>query len=406
MELFLILVLVGFVYFMIQKSKKNNQPTYNNVSSEDDINNKSNSDYKVTVTSNYDSETKFIYPKIKLINNEWVLNPNANFQLTLQKCEKEAANEIRSILDNEEIYGRDKIDKLLEIFSVHNVLVKEVEEYKTKYQKQYFDKIEELKNNSTEWKNAYEADKNDLLEEFRETALNTIYERPNVDLKTLFENEPNDRTIDDQLIKDFGFENIQTYLRYSDKPEKIRIFPNDHYARPKFENLEKINLAERGYKLPKEDILLTLTLKQLNSISKHPEKQFSRKQQAVDYILTLPNLEENIGKNVSMREMFRLKKLPEKYNHIILTEISNAWNYTTIIVELLISTYRNTFYFDSNKKEDKDYIKGYKIEYRREDIHCECCKNHSEKTYTESNIPSFPLHIGCQCFIDTIYDFD
>lgn len=407
MEFFLIFLLVIFFIFLIIKSNKN-KAKKTKISRYKNLNQESEKPkFKIEVTTSSSTNGDFKYPSIKKNNCEdWTLNPNASFQLTLQNCNHNIAREVRSLLDDDEIYGNRKVDKLVGLFTKHNIKVKEIEDYKSKYQPIYFSKINELKDSSDEWHNAYEADKVDLMVEFREKALESLYERPNVELIALFEKEPKDITIDDELIEEYGFENLQTYLRHFDKLEKIYIFPKDHYARPKFEELEKLNLAERGYSLPKEEILLTLTLKQLNAIASNPEKEFRRKHQAVEYILTKPNLEELIGNEISLREIFRLKPLPEKYSHINLEEIANVWNYTYVVVELLETTYSNTYDFDRNKKEDSEYMKGYKIEYHREDIHCQCCKEHSKKTYSINNLPHFPLHIGCDCFIDIIYDFD
>lgn len=364
-------------------------------------------DVKVNVSTSFSSDDEFQYPPIKkLSEKEWIVNPNSSFELTIENCNQNIAQEIRELMDDNEIYGYRKVDKLVGLFAKYNIRVKEVESYKAKYKPDYDSKIEELKANSEEWANAYEADRADILEEFREQALQTIYERPNIDLVTLFENEPKDITIDDELIKEYGFENLKTYLKYSDKPDKLRVFPKDHYSRPKFEELEKLGLAERGYKLPKDEILLTLTLKELNSIANHPEKDFKRKQQAVDYIMSKPNVDELIGKNISLREIFRLKPLPDKFSEINLTEISNAWNYTYVVVELFDSTFRNAFNFDLDEMRDSEYIKGYKINYHRDGSDCQCCKNHSEKTYSKNNVPRFPLHIGCNCYLEKIYDFD
>ena len=404
MEYLILLLVIFLIYLFIKSNRRKSHinPNYDSPRSEIEIPN-----IEVKVSTGYNNINDFNYPPIKRFKeNDWVINPSSSFELTLQNINQNVAQEVRSLLGDNELYGYRKVDRLVELFSQNNIIVKEIEDYKDKYKLKYFSKIEELENTSIEWKKSYAADKVDLLEEFREQALEEIYERPNVDLIKLFELEPKDITIDNELIKEYGFENLRTYLKFYDKPDKIRTFPKDHYLRSKFDELEKLNLAERGYNLPQKDILETLTLKELNKIAQHPEKEFKRKRQAIEYILTGPNLNELIGKNISMRELFKLRPLPEKYLHINLSEIANSWSYTYVVVELFENTYRNAYYFDRNKKEDKDYIKGYKINYRRNEIHCNCCKEHSEKTYTKNNLPNYPLHIGCSCFIETIYDFD
>jgi hypothetical protein len=76
-----------------------------------------------------------------------------------------------------------------------------------------------------------------LLEDYRKIAIKGIYEKPNCDLFTLFEKEPKDITVDDDLIKEYGFDNIQTYLRFADNLDKVRVISNDNYNRQRFEKL-------------------------------------------------------------------------------------------------------------------------------------------------------------------------
>ena len=76
------------------------------------------------------------------------------------------------------------------MFAEYNLKVKEVEAYKMKYGKVYFDKLEELKNASAEWKTAGELDKEDLLEDSSEIAIKGTYQQANRDSVLLYEKEP------------------------------------------------------------------------------------------------------------------------------------------------------------------------------------------------------------------------
>lgn len=320
-------------------------------------------------------------------------------------ADKNKAQEVRNLLDNDEIRDYRKDDKLVGIFAAHNLMIKEIEEYKNKYKGQYLSKIEELKNSSSEWNVLGEKDREDLLIEFRQVAIKGIYERANCDLEVLFEFEPKDITLDDDLIKEYGFENIQTYLSYADNLDKIRVIPNDNYSRPRFEKLVELGLAKRGNELSKEEILSTLTLKELNAIANNPDKEYKRKNQAIEYILTLEDLEQKIGKQISLRELFKLNPLPPKYNSLNLHEISTTWSYHAQEVRLLMDTYRNSFYSWRDLK-DKEYVKGYKIEPLDKEDPCPCAKERSLKKYSKNNPPRVPCHVGCNCFLNKEYNFD
>lgn len=277
-----------------------------------------------------------VFPPIKVTDKgDVILNPSAPFELTLQNATFDIAMQIREILDSADF---EKEEKIVELFAKHNLKVKEIEEYKDKYKKVYISKIEDLKKNSKEWESASEMDKEDLLVDFREIALKEIYEKADCDLITLFENEPKDITMDDKLIEEFGFDNILTYMRFADDLDKVRIIPNNNPNRKKFEKLANVGLAIRGKSIPNEQILSTLTLKELNEIiaTQNKDKQFKRKQQAIEYILQIPNIDEALSQKISYREIFKLNPLPPNYSHINIEELSNAWDYIYEVVYLLM----------------------------------------------------------------------
>ena len=337
---------------------------------------------------------------------EFVLNPGAPFELTLLNADEALGNQIRKILADENVYDNKKGHQIVALFAEFNLKVKEVEAYKKKYGKVYFDKLEELKNNSPEWKSAGEKDKEDMLEDFRQIAIKGIYEQTNCDVVSLFEKEPKDITIDDELIKEYGFDRVETYFRFADNLDKIRVLPNDNYNRPRFEKLNEAGLAIRGSSIPIEEILSTLSLKDLNDIAKNPEKEYKRKNQAIEYLLAIPNIEEKIGSKISLRELFKLKPLPDKYASINFKEITDTWSYTNEVVSLLMDTYRNSNY-TKQTLQDKEFVKGYTVtNFEGEEYMCPCAKELINKKYPKSRPPKIPYHIGCNCSLDKEYNFD
>lgn len=248
-------------------------------------------------------------------------------------------------------------------------------------------------------------DKEDLLEEFRKVAVKGIYEQANCDLVSLFEKEPKDITIDDALIKEYGFENIQAYLRFADNLDKVRIVPNENYNRQRFEKLVELGLSIRGSSIPLEEILSILPLKDLNEIANNPEKQYKRKNQAVEFILAIPNIEEKIGSKIALREFFKLQPLPEKFSGINLQEVSKSLIYTYEVVSLLVDTYVNANYVEQTLK-DKKYVKRYEVEsFGNEETMCPCAKELIKKKYSKSSPPKIPYHIGCNCSLLQEYNF-
>lgn len=334
-------------------------------------------------------------------NGNWTLNPNAPFELSLINADGNLAEQIKGLLDGDN-YNYDIQQKLVAIFAEHNIKVKQIEDYKDKYKHQYFAKIDELKNSTTEWNEAGERDKEDMLVDFRHIAINGIYERPNCDLSVLFENEPNDITIDDELIKEYGLDNFRTYLNYANSLEKIRIVPNDSYSRQNFENLAKMGLALRGNDLPLDEVLTTLTLKQLNSIANNSVKEFKRKNQAIEYIINIENIKQTIGEYVSLRELFKLQPLPDKYQEINLKDIASTWNYHNEEIKILIDTYNSS----TSAYRSREFIDSASLFQIVPLNNCPCAYDRSKRTYTKNDLPVVPFHIGCKCFLQVKLDND
>jgi hypothetical protein len=402
MGTFITILIIGIViYLIVNSSNTSRKKQIEQTTKKIDL------PFEIKVTTSYESvKNQEKFNPIKQVDiSSWILNPGAPFELTLMNTNRNQAQEIRDLLDNDEIRDYRKDDKMIGIFAAHNLMIKEIEEYKNKYKKQYLAKIEQLKSSSSEWNVLGEKDRADLLVEFRQEAIKGIYERANCDLEALFELEPNDITLDDDLIKEYGFENIQTYLKYADNLDKIRVIPNDNYLRPRFEKLVELGIAKRGNELSKEEILSTLTLKVLNEIANYPDKEFKRKNQAIEYILTLDDFEQKIGKQVSLREIFKLSPLPQKFDSLDLCAISATWRYHAQEVRLLMDTYRTSFYSWRDLK-DKEYIKGYKIEPLDKEDPCPCAKDLSQKKYSKNNPPRVPCHVGCNCFLHKEYNFD
>ncbi|MCG7281958.1 hypothetical protein MHJ94_11715 [Chryseobacterium taklimakanense] len=342
--------------------------------------------------------------KSNIKGQTFVIDKNAKFKLTLIGADKNLGEEIRRILLNKEIYSEEKKQLITPLFAEYNLSVKEVEDYKEKYGKIYFESIEASKRSSSEWETSGELDRKDLMEDFRKIAVKAIFERASCDLPVLFEKEPTNITIDDELIKRYGYKNLQTYIRFAGNMDKIRVITNDNYNRKKFESLVENGLAIRGSQITLAEILSTLTLKELNNIAGNIEKPFTRKKMAIEYVSSMPGIEEEIGSKISLRELFQLKPLPPEFSHIKISEIADAWNYTYQVVSLLVDTYIfSTFVPDLS---DGKFVTGYEIvNYSKDEDMCPCAKQLISVKYPKSKSPMIPYHIGCNCRIREEFNF-
>jgi len=227
-------------------------------------------------------------PVIEVEPGSWRINPEHHFHLTLYGIKRPVAEQIRKVL-RKSIESFD-YSKLISLIALNNVRCKEIDDYISEYRESYTRKIEELKTGSREWKEAGELDREDLLSGFREEAIETIPVRPDVDLETLFEGEPPDRTLDDRLITSFGLEAMGTYLKYAHKLSKVHVIPASAPRRKRFESLVELGLARRGKDIPTIDVALTLKLKDLRDmVSDLDAPKFSRKADAAEFVAASPD---------------------------------------------------------------------------------------------------------------------
>jgi hypothetical protein len=328
------------------------------------------------------------------ISNNVVINPKGSFILTLYNSPNKILQSVVKILKNKDSW--DKTKELVPLFAEHNIKCKEVEEYIFEYKPIYQKKLEELKNHSEEYNNSSEMDKKDIEQEFKEKIINELEERASCNIETLFYFSHIDITIDDQLIKKYGFDTISKYFRLNYYKDKII----SHWERKDFEDLIKADLVFTSNEIDIEEILKSQTLKILNKISKKEEGHFKRKNKAIEYLQENKNLLDNIGKHISTRKLFKLKALPEEFKNVNPKLISEYWKFLEEYIKLIADTLRNSEQNDEIKREDNSWIKGFRVE-KFEDLNsnfiCQKARAECKKKYSKSNPPKMPFHIGCNC---------
>ncbi len=330
----------------------------------------------------------------------WVINPRSPFPLTIIDASKETASELKRMLDERVngVVGRGDRD-LIEYVAKTNIRCKEVEEYVERYKPNYEARIKELIAASSDWSNASEKDKGDLLTGFQMEAQDSLHVRPYMGVEELFEGRPEDLTVDDALLERYGFDTARFYLRHSDNPSKVHVAPADHRDRSRFDALVEVGLAKRGADIAMDLMLSGLALKDLNAIADGiAEGPFKRKAKAVEAILLLPDVRERVSRHVSFRELFQLVPLPAEFSGIDLKKVAASWRYADYLSELLSHTYTMGAYSirDNDAHRSDDFIRGWRISDANDANTCPYCKEAAKKAYPRGSKPT-PFHLGCRC---------
>jgi len=336
----------------------------------------------------------------------WIINPKSPFPLTLVGTDRESAEKVRSLLDS--LYsdgGREAHNELVGVVARSNLRCKEIEDYCEKYRPKFEGTIESLKRSSSEWIEASELDRMDLLQEFRQEALRSLEMLPcdRVDefpTLPLFEDQPADLTVDDALIDRYGFDLVTFYFRYADKLEKVHVVAADHWARKKFEALVEAGLARRGKSIPMEALLATLRLKDMNEFVIDPAvKRFTRKANAIEYLASQPNTLDKLSKMVSFRELFQLVPFPGEFADLDLDAVAKSWRYSEAVSSIIADTYEgglNSLQQSEFVTDISSDIIGWKLSINEEHAP-PYCRKVAERINKTKAIPKMPAHIGCNC---------
>ena len=328
------------------------------------------------------------YDLPKSTSDHLVINPKSSFPLTLYNAPIEYLKKAELIFNNEEYR---KVADLFPLFAEHNISCLEVDTYIAKYKPIYQSHISKRKNDSKEYQNASSMDRKDLEQEFKEEVIALLYEQAECDLQSLFDYNEINLEVDDELLKEYGFENLSKYMKLENKVGKVIT----SWERKDFEELAQTDLISLIDDIDLDEILITQPLKILNAIAEKEEGHFKRKKAAVDYILK-KGLDQNLGNYIATRRIFKVNPLPEKYTAIDLKEIANSWTYLREYLSLLERTHRDGEQNQDDINRSNSWVHKWIVEpgYNSSCLRAvEECK----KSYSRSNAPKMPFHVGCNC---------
>jgi hypothetical protein len=161
-------------------------------------------------------------------------------------------------------------------------------------------------------------------------------------------------------------------------------------------------LAINEINIPLLDILKNLKLIQLNGIiNGSMSKGFARKDKAIEYLIELPDMREQINKYLPSIHFYKLKELPTDFNLMDSSKIKDTIDYFSEIAELMLHTYimggfAASHHANSRGIKSSNFV-GWQISPVNDGCTCAFCERASRKKYPKNQYPKVPLHIGCRC---------
>lgn len=400
MELFIIVIALILILWAAKARKKDDIP---------ESSAKGNNDVEIVVEVSKEKLSS-IRPKRKGRVKEgkdggWIINPTGSFKLTLLDCPKDIAEEIRGSLDENEYQGIYNAEKSIEqLVATHKVKCKEIEDYISKYGQEYEESIQKQMDESEEWKNASEKDREDMLVEFKKNAIEGLYVKPYNEFEILFEYNIADANEMVSLIEKYGYTNLYFYSRFINSLGKVRIVPATHRDRERYEKLVEVGLAVRGKDIPIDSVLDTLKLKELNELA---DEDFKRKKEAIEHLKAQSDILDRVGKIIAFRELFKLAELDLEQD--VQSDMQFYFRYVKVVSELIAHTYSFSLTASEERKDylqDRDFFKGWIIHSAGDDSCCPMCREASSKKYPKDKPPKLPFHIGCRCSLGIITKYD
>ena len=275
------------------------------------------------------------------------LNPDGSITLcgenstgvTILGASQDIANNIINIYDSCSFY--DSEIKVGMILMENGVQVKEVEEFRSKVRPVVERRVNKLIANDPEWESLGEKDKEDVLEEYTNDSMvefdDEVSPAMSCSLSYLILKDPISVPLLDDIISEYGLNNISTYCEHYGRKNPIIKISNINYRKP-LEDLVEIGLAYTGKDMSVEELLSTLTLAELNEIAS-TDKKFARKDKAIQFISEKEDVTSIIEKHIALRSLFVLKPLPDKFKEFDVEKFKKCKDYYKELACVLISLY-------------------------------------------------------------------
>lgn len=387
MWLFWLIVIAAVVIWLLKKNKTSEATPA-----------ASNPNLTITVSSrsgSSDQETKVGFQATS--DGGFQIGPSLPFPLTLYGLDRNDAAKLVTAMEQGQEYEIGEWCNHL--VAQKNIYCKELDEWLADAKPRIKKLVDQRIQASSEWAAATDLDKEDLLAEFQYDAVNELPVRPGFgdSASTLLFEEPQDLTVDDALLERFK-DNPKTYtsLLYAiSAGPKVQVSEAGDYRRKTFDELVEKGFMRRGQEIPLEDILAGMTMKQMQEIAgADAPKKFTRKAQAIEFLMTLPDIRQRLENTISFRELFQLKPI----DGIDLDELSKAHAYSGEVARVVLRTLRAALNTQRLVESSKEWVvDGWEL--NSEECCPDCRKLHGKKwKRLPQKLP--PFHIGCEASIE------
>lgn len=274
-------------------------------------------------------------------DNVYALNAGKASKITLIGASDSSGKTIKRLCDSYSSYY-DAVKSIRDVLLENAIQVTEVVVFQSKVRPLVEGRVQKLISEDDEWESLGEKDRRDKMAKYVEESM-VSFDKEKVTpaletaLSYLAMNSPIQVPLLDEMINKYGMANLNTYCEYSGRKNPVIQIANSDYRKP-LDDLVNAGLACPGNDLSVEELLSSLTLNELNSISE-PDARFTRKDKALKYISEKDDVASIIEKYVDCRSLFALKQLPPQFNAFDLDGFSKLQSYYEALADVVFSVY-------------------------------------------------------------------
>ncbi len=297
---------------------------------------------EVSVEWNLEDE---IIQNVKAINDTtYIINPESTHSLTFRNLSENLANQINKLLFSNYIENDyDAVIQLEQLFIDNpDIEIEEINDLIKKRQTEYKQIVDKKIKASDEWDESTDLDKKDMLLEFKYDAMSELEIEVNAELVHVFDLFPISQSLEHEFLSKYGLKAIENYYYFTNIPA-IKKAEASSGLRYRCNILYDSGLAVRGKNIPSNEIIEGFSVKELNKyFSDYLEKPISQRAKLIEKLKSIDNIYDVISKNVSLRSIFKVLELPEKFMSVTEEKTKTISSYYDSFVDLITNVYSDT----------------------------------------------------------------
>jgi hypothetical protein len=236
----------------------------------------------------------------------------------------------------------------------------------------------------------------------QDDSLRRFHVRLDVGMDALFAEEHQDPSRLAATIREFGFENLEFYVRIARQHSILRI-PKGHRDRARSQSLLMTGLMESSSAIPTEELIESMPMKEINTIAtRNGKRGYSRKKALKSDLLTDPRFEAIFRAELDGFDYCRAVPFAAGSEGITLQNLVTYMSRCQVIAELIARTYYSANFWRAADEQVNPAAPFVQVVGIPDDRICGLCAEENGMIYLGTKTPPRPFHLACRCTLSPI----